>query len=87
MDCLAALAMTTVAGWAKPLAPYPPSHALPGRNNSSFPIFLSVTDARRLEDGKRWQARQGQYSLRQRSRSGQTFRDKKNGCIKVVLKP
>jgi hypothetical protein len=32
-------------------------------------------------------ARQGRYSLRQRCRSGQTFRDKKDGCIKVVLNP
>jgi hypothetical protein len=31
-------------------------------------------------------ARQGRYSLRQRSRAEQTFRDKKDGCINVVLK-
>jgi hypothetical protein len=32
-------------------------------------------------------ARQGRYSLRPRSQSGQTFRDKTDGCVKVVLKP
>jgi hypothetical protein len=46
---------------------------------------LFISEARRLEDGKHWHG--PARTLRQRCRSGQTFRDKKDGCFKVVLKP
>src|SRR6266545_2208985 len=86
MDCFASLAMTTVAGWAKTHLRRA-HHLTPRSKGTTHPSRSS--HQRPMRGGSKMEstgmARQGRYSRRQRSRSGQTFRDKKDGCIKVVL--